>query len=137
MGAATAGERGTRMHSISTHDDFRNSDPAAADVIAEQAAIAARERRKLSDLAFVFLDATGGDTDAAVKLLDDFVDLVVEGGVLQTWRYRELLTAVRGGCECGTTRNKRVAHPPRKKNYSIRAKILFTRAATRVSINRK
>jgi hypothetical protein len=53
-----------------------------------------REIRKLSDLAFVFLDAADGDPVAAERLLDD---AMLEGGALQTWRYRILLAGIRAG----------------------------------------
>jgi hypothetical protein len=33
----------------------------------------------------------------AEHLLDDFIDLVFEGGVLSTWRYRILLAGIREG----------------------------------------
>ena len=55
------------------------------------------ELRKLSDLAFIFLNASDGATDEAEALLDDFIDLVFEGGVLSTWRYRVLLAGIREG----------------------------------------
>ena len=55
------------------------------------------ELRKLSDLAFVFLNASDGDRAEAEDLLDNFIDLVFEGGVLSTWRYRILLAQVREG----------------------------------------
>ncbi len=55
------------------------------------------ELRKLFDLAFVFLNASDGDMAEAEGLLDDFIDLLFEGGVLSTWRYRILLAQVREG----------------------------------------
>ena len=55
------------------------------------------ELNKLSDFAFVFLFATAGDTAAAERLLDDFIDLVFEGGSMSTWRYRILLRQIREG----------------------------------------
>lgn len=68
-----------------------------AEIIVEEATEADLERRRLSDISFALLYATDGDPDAAVKLLDDFVDLVVEGGLLQIWRYRQLLAMVKEG----------------------------------------
>jgi len=56
-----------------------------------------RELSKLSDIAFVFLNAAGADPTEAEKLLDEFVDLILEGGILSTWRYRILLAQIRGG----------------------------------------
>lgn len=56
-----------------------------------------RELNKLSDLAFVFLNAAEGDLIEAEALLDDFIDLVFEGGALSTWRYRILLAGIREG----------------------------------------
>jgi len=56
-----------------------------------------REMKKLSDLAFLFLSASGGDPAQAENLLDDFIDLVFEGGALSTWRYRILLEQIREG----------------------------------------
>lgn len=56
-----------------------------------------RELKKLSDIAFVFLQATSGDSAQAEDLFDNFIELVFEGGVLSTWRYRLLLKAIREG----------------------------------------
>ena len=56
-----------------------------------------RELNKLSDIAFAFLNATAGDLTRAERLLDDFIDLLFEGGALSTWRYRLLLGMVREG----------------------------------------
>ncbi|MDP2603397.1 MAG: hypothetical protein Q8S00_12505 [Deltaproteobacteria bacterium] len=56
-----------------------------------------RELKRLSDIAFVFLSASDGDPAQAENLLDDFIDLVFEGGALSTWRYRILLAEIREG----------------------------------------
>ena len=56
-----------------------------------------RELKKLSAIAFAFLNAADGDKHEAEAMLDDFVDLLFEGGALSTWRYRILLAAVREG----------------------------------------
>ncbi len=72
-------------------------DPYAREVIEEQLRDADREMRKLSDLAFVFLNATNGDRAAAEHLLDDSIELLCEGGIFCTWRYRIVLEAIREG----------------------------------------
>jgi hypothetical protein len=56
-----------------------------------------REIRKLDDIAFTFLTATYGDSPEAEKLLDNFLALLFEDGVLSTWRYRIVLAAIRAG----------------------------------------
>jgi hypothetical protein len=66
-------------------------------IVAELEADHRRELLKLSDLAFIFLDAAGGDVAEAEALLDDFIDLVLDGGTLSLWRYRILLARVREG----------------------------------------
>jgi hypothetical protein len=71
--------------------------PLPLEIVAELEADHRRELRKLSDLAFVFLEATNGDRYEAEKLLDDAVDLLFEGGALSMWRYRIVLAAVREG----------------------------------------
>jgi hypothetical protein len=70
-------------------------DPSSDEIIAEQAADHACELRRLSDLAFVFLNASNGDPTEAEELLDSAIDLLLEGGVLSTWRYRILLESIR------------------------------------------
>ena len=70
-------------------------DPAEIQAEIEAAHLA--ELLKLSDLAFIFLTAAGGNTAEAEQRLDDFIDLLCEGGVLSTWRYRILLDRVREG----------------------------------------
>jgi hypothetical protein len=55
------------------------------------------ELRKLSDFAFVFLNASNGAPAEAEALLDDFIDLLFEGGALSTWRYRILLAGIHEG----------------------------------------
>lgn len=56
-----------------------------------------RELKKLSDIAFVFLTASNGNSAQAERLLDDFIALLFEGGALSTWRYRILLRHIREG----------------------------------------
>lgn len=80
------------MHTVNLSQTESNPEPeliAAADY--------QRELKKLSDVAFVFLTAADGDTAQAEQLLDDFIDLVFEGGALSTWRYRILLAQIREG----------------------------------------
>jgi hypothetical protein len=72
-------------------------DPLAAEITRELEANHARELRRLSDLAFVFLNATAGDRAQAESLLDDTIDLLFEGGALSMWRYRIILAAIREG----------------------------------------
>jgi hypothetical protein len=67
------------------------------EVVAQLDADHRRDLKKLSGLAFVFLDATDGDEWEAEKLLDDAVDLLFEGGALSLWRYRVVLAAIREG----------------------------------------
>jgi len=57
--------------------------------------IARQQIQQLEKFAAVLLDATGGASEAE-SMLDDVVDLLVEGGVLCTWRYRLLLMMIRG-----------------------------------------
>ena len=57
-----------------------------------------RELKRLSDLAFIFLNAANSDQVQAENLLDDCVALLLEGGVLlSTWRYRIVLNHIREG----------------------------------------
>jgi len=72
-------------------------DSAAIEITQELAADHARELRRLSDLAFIFLNATDNDRGEAENLLDNCIDLLFEGGALSTWRYRILLEQVRQG----------------------------------------
>ena len=78
-------------------EQFSSPNPLPAEIVAEQDAAHRRELRKLSDLAFTFLNATDGDRQAAENLLDDSLDLLLEGGILSTWRYRILLQQIRVG----------------------------------------
>ena len=71
-------------------------DPAT-EIPRELAADHARELRRLSDLAFVFLNATDGDRIEAEDLLDSAIDLLFEAGVFSTWRFRLLLGLIREG----------------------------------------
>jgi hypothetical protein len=56
-----------------------------------------RELRRLSDLAYVFLNATANDRAQAEELFDSMIDLLFEAGALSTWRYRILLAEIRKG----------------------------------------
>jgi hypothetical protein len=87
----------TRIRERSQHDVVFPISPIPTEIIAELEANHLRELRKLSDLAFVFLNATNGDSSEAEKLFDDLIDLLLEGGLLSTWRYRLVLAAVRAG----------------------------------------
>jgi hypothetical protein len=71
--------------------------PLPAEIVAELEADHRREMRKLSDLAFVFLNAADGDRCEAEKLLDDAIELLFEGGAFSMWRYRVLLGQIREG----------------------------------------
>lgn len=56
-----------------------------------------QEFNRLDDFAFALLVATGNDAAEAERLLDDFIDLLFEGGVLSTWRYRLVLQRIQLG----------------------------------------
>ena len=66
------------------------------EIAREQEAAHLQEMRRLSDLAFTFLNTTDGDRDQAAELFEQSVDLLYEDGVLQMWRYRIVLRAIRG-----------------------------------------
>jgi hypothetical protein len=51
----------------------------------------------LSDLAFIFLTASDGNSEEAAQLFDDSIGLLCEGGVLSTWRYRIVQQFIREG----------------------------------------
>jgi hypothetical protein len=67
------------------------------EIAREQEAAHHQEMRRLSDLAFTFLSATDGDRDQAAELFEQSIDLLCEGDVLQIWRYRAVLAAIREG----------------------------------------
>ena len=71
--------------------------PTSSEIQAELEADHRLELRKLDDFAFLFLSRANGDIGQAERLLDSFVDLIIESGVLSTWRYRLLLAKVREG----------------------------------------
>lgn len=73
------------------------ADPLAAEIRREQEREHRRELRRLDDFAFIFLHATNGDVREAEELLDKFIDLLCEDGVLSTWRYRTVLNRLREG----------------------------------------
>jgi len=82
--------------------DDKISLPLSTELIAAEAATeldAAHraELRRLSDLAFLFLSAADGNPIQAVRLLDDVIELLFEGGVLSMWRYRIVLSAIHEG----------------------------------------
>jgi hypothetical protein len=56
-----------------------------------------RELRKLDDIAFALLNATQNNTLQAERMLDDFVELLFQGGALSMWRYRILLQQIQAG----------------------------------------
>jgi hypothetical protein len=63
----------------------------------EQQTAALQEIRELSDFAFVFLDASNGDRDAAAELFEQSIDLLYEDGVFQMCRHRAVLAGIREG----------------------------------------
>jgi hypothetical protein len=67
------------------------------EVIREQEAAHVEEMRRLSDLAFTFLNAANGDRDQAAELFEQSINLLYENGVLQIWRYRAVLAAISEG----------------------------------------
>jgi hypothetical protein len=66
-----------------------------SEIIRRQAKRHARDMRRLDALAAGFLNAADGDPAAAEELLDTTVGLLLESGILSTWRYRILLAAIR------------------------------------------
>jgi len=72
-------------------------DVTPAEIIAEERAAYQREMAKLDDFAFALLNAADGDPAMAEFMLDDFISLIFENGVLSTWRYRLLLRKIRDG----------------------------------------
>lgn len=71
------------------------SSSESLDLIAAEREAHGRELRKLDDFAFALLNAADGGPAMAEFLLDDFIDLLFEGGALSTWRYRILLRKIR------------------------------------------
>ena len=69
----------------------------AIHVCAELEADHLREIRKLDDIAFGLLRGADGDQAEAEKSLEDFIEILFEGGVLSTWRYRIVLAKIREG----------------------------------------
>jgi hypothetical protein len=67
------------------------------DVIDAEREAHGRELRKLDGFAFALLNAAGGDPAMAEFMLDDFIDLLFEGGALSTWRYRIVQRKIREG----------------------------------------
>lgn len=67
------------------------------EVAREQECTHLADMRNLSDLAFVFLNATAGNSEQAAELLEQSIDLLCESGVLQMYRYRTVLAAIREG----------------------------------------
>ena len=56
----------------------------------------ARQDHILNTFALALLKASCGDPGRAEVLLDNIVDTVASGGVLQTWAYRLVLAKIRG-----------------------------------------
>jgi hypothetical protein len=76
----------------------RKSDNVDYDEITRaQRAAHLADMRRLSDLAFAFLNAANGNRDEAAELFERSVDLLYEDGALQLWRYRAVLTAIAEG----------------------------------------
>lgn len=67
------------------------------DAARDQHAAHIADMRNLSDVAFVFLSATNGNSGEAAKLFEQSIDLLCEGAVLQMWRYRTVLAAIGEG----------------------------------------
>jgi hypothetical protein len=84
------------MQAIYTSENAKSTNTPGDAVLIPEAEYR-RDLKKLNDFAFVFLSAVNGDTAQAERLLDDFVDLILEAGVLSTWRYRLLLGMVHEG----------------------------------------
>ena len=63
----------------------------------EQEAAHLQDMRRLSDLAFTFLNAADGDRDQAAELFEQSIDLLYEDGVLQMHRYRAVLAGIHEG----------------------------------------
>jgi hypothetical protein len=77
--------------------EFLEQNQLYPEIARELGAQHVQEMRRLSDLAFTFLNATDGDRDQAAELFEQFVDLLYEDGVLQLWRYRAVLAGIREG----------------------------------------
>lgn len=56
----------------------------------------AKQNHTLNLFALSLLRAGGNDRARAETLLDDVIDLLLEGGILSTWRYRLVLAEIRG-----------------------------------------
>ena len=72
-------------------------DQFAAEISAELAADHLRQIRKLDDFAYALLRGADGDPIEAEKSLEDFIDLLFEGGALSMWRFRIVLAKIREG----------------------------------------
>jgi hypothetical protein len=77
--------------------EFLEQNQLYPEIARELGAQHVQEMRRLSDLAFTFLNATDGDRDQAAELFEQSVDLLYEDGVLQLWRYRAVLAGIREG----------------------------------------
>jgi len=98
IGANRGGKGKILMSVLETESPNQSLQDSSPDtIIAEQAAEHARELRRLSDLAFVFLNAANGDPAEAEELLDSAIDLLFEAGALSMWRYRIMLASIREG----------------------------------------
>jgi hypothetical protein len=56
-----------------------------------------REIRRLDDIAFRVLRGANGDRVEAENALEDFIEILFEGGALSMWKYRIVLTKIREG----------------------------------------
>jgi hypothetical protein len=76
---------------------FLESKRLYEEIAREQEAAHLQEMRVLADLAFVFLNATDGDSEGPAELLERSIELLYEGGTLSTWRCRAVLELIREG----------------------------------------
>src|SRR5262249_4799228 len=77
---------GKRRRPAAMNDNAGNllvEDPVASEITRELAAEYTSELRRLSELALVFLNVTNGDRVEAEKLLDDAIDLLLEGTLVR------------------------------------------------------
>ena len=57
---------------------------------------AEQEAAFMRQLGFALVYGCNCDADEAEKLLERAIDLLFEDGMFQTWRYRQILAAIRG-----------------------------------------
>ena len=87
MGNYTTAQKSTSL-------DF-SPDPAAAEIIAEQAAEALREIDDWKQVAAAFLAAKEGDRAAAEEFFERQIDRLLDGGALSMRAYRGILKGIR------------------------------------------